>query len=44
MLMPAPYSNDLRQRVIDAYIAKAGLQRQLANLFQVIISFVHRLG
>ena len=43
MLMPAPYSNDLRQRVIDAYIAKAGSQRQLADRFQVSLSFVQRL-
>ena len=43
MLMPAPHSNDLRQRVIDAYIAKAGSQRQLADRFQVSLSFVQRL-
>ncbi len=41
--MPAPHSNDLRQRVIDAYIAKAGSQRQLADRFQVSLSFVQRL-
>ncbi len=41
--MPAPYSNDLRQRVLNAYIAKAGSQRQLAGRFQVSLSFVQRL-
>lgn len=28
--MPAPYSTDLRQRVIDAYEAKEGSQRLIA--------------
>lgn len=41
--MPAPYSIDLRQRVIDAYKAKEGSQRQLAERFQVSLSFVKRL-
>jgi transposase len=41
--MPAPYSNDLRQRVIDAYIAKEGSLRQLADRFKVSLSFVQRL-
>ena len=41
--MPAPYSIDLRQRVINAYEAKEGSQRQLAERFQVSQSFVTRL-
>jgi transposase len=41
--MPAPYSEDLRQRVVDAYKAKLGSQRQLAERFQVSLSFVQRL-
>lgn len=41
--MPAPYSMDLRQRVIDAYKAKQGSQRQIADRFQVSLSFVKRL-
>ncbi|MBW4594463.1 MAG: helix-turn-helix domain-containing protein [Brasilonema angustatum HA4187-MV1] len=41
--MPAPYSNDLRQRVIDAYTAYDGSLRQLADRFKVSLSFVQRL-
>ncbi|MDZ8258650.1 helix-turn-helix domain-containing protein [Nostoc sp. ChiQUE01b] len=41
--MPAPYSTDLRQRVVDAHQAKLGSQRQLADRFQVSLSFVQRL-
>lgn len=41
--MPAPYSTDLRQRVIDAYEANEGSQRQLAKRFKVSLSFVQRL-
>jgi transposase len=41
--MPAPYSIDLRQRVINAYEAKEDTQRQLAERFQVSQSFVTRL-
>ena len=41
--MPAPYSIDLRQRVINAYEAKEGSQRQIAQRFQVSHSFVKRL-
>jgi transposase len=41
--MPAPYSIDLRQRVINAYEAKECTQRQLAERFQVSQSFVTRL-
>ena len=41
--MPAPYSIDLRQRVINAYEAQEGSQRQIAQRFQVSHSFVKRL-
>lgn len=41
--MPAPYSLDLRQRVIEAYKAKEGSQRQLADRFKVSLSFVRDL-
>ncbi|WP_246162995.1 MULTISPECIES: helix-turn-helix domain-containing protein [Brasilonema] len=41
--MPVPYSTDLRQRVVDAYKAKEGSQRQLADRFKVSLSFVQRL-
>ena len=41
--MPAPYSIDLRQRVINAYKAKEGSQRQIAKRFQVSESFLKRL-
>ena len=41
--MPAPYSIDLRQRVINAYEAEEVTQRQLAERFQVSQSFVTRL-
>ncbi len=41
--MPAPYSIDLRQRVINAYEAKEGSQRQIAQRFQVSHSFVKKL-
>ena len=41
--MPAPYSVDLRQRVINACEAKEGSQRQIAQRFQVSQSFVKRL-
>jgi transposase len=41
--MPAPYSTDLRQRVINAYKANEGSQRQLADRFKVSLSFVQRL-
>ena len=43
MEMPAPYSSDLRQRVIDAYKSKEGSFRQLADRFKVSLSFVQRL-
>lgn len=41
--MPAAYSIDLRQRIINAYKAKEGSQRQLAKRFQVSLSCVKRL-
>lgn len=41
--MPAPLSLDLRQRVIAAYQAGEGSQRQLAERFQVSLSFVRDL-
>ncbi len=41
--MPAAYSIDLRQRIINAYEAKEGSQRKVAKRFQVSLSFVKRL-
>lgn len=41
--MPAAYSLDLRQRIVDAYQAKEGSQRQLAKRFKVSLSFVRDL-
>lgn len=41
--MPTALSVDLRQRVLAAYQAKAGSQRQLAERFQVSLSFVRDL-
>lgn len=41
--MPAPYSSDLRQRVIAAYEAQEGSQRQLAERFKVSLSFIRDL-
>ena len=41
--MPAAYSIDLRQKIINAYEAKEGLHRQLAQRFKVSLSFVKRL-
>ena len=41
--MPAAYSMDLRQRIINAYEAKEGSPRNLAKRFQVSLSFVKRL-
>jgi len=38
--MPASLSVDLRQRVIAAYQAKEGSQRQLAARFKVSLSFI----
>ncbi|MBD1868898.1 transposase [Cyanobacteria bacterium FACHB-471] len=41
--MPAPLSSDLRQRIIAAYDAKEGSQRQLAKRFKVSPSFIRDL-
>ena len=41
--MPAPMSVDLRQRILAAYEAKEGSQRQLADRFKVSLSFVRDL-
>lgn len=41
--MPAAYSVDLRQRILEAYKAKEGSQRQLAKRFKVSLSFVRDL-
>ncbi|MHC5614889.1 MAG: helix-turn-helix domain-containing protein [Nostoc sp.] len=41
--MPISYSGDLRSRVITAYVAKEGSQRQLAERFKVSLSFVRNL-
>ena len=42
--MPARLSVDLRQRIITAYEAKEGSQRQLAERFQVSLSFIRDLS
>lgn len=42
--MPAPLSVDLRQRVIAAYQAEEGSQRQLALRFKVSLSFIRDLS
>lgn len=42
-VMPVAYSEDLRRRVIEAYVAKEGSQRQLAQRFKVSLSFVRNL-
>ena len=41
--MPAPLSVDLRQQILEAYQAKEGFQRQLAERFKVSLSFVRDL-
>ena len=41
--MPAPLSVDLRQRIMAAYEAKEGTQRQLAERFAVSLSFIRDL-
>lgn len=41
--MPAPLSVDLRQRIVAAYEAKEGSQRQLAERFKVSLSFIRDL-
>ena len=41
--MPAPLSVDLRQRILTAYEANEGSQRQLAKRFKVSLSFIRDL-
>lgn len=41
--MPAAYSMDLRKRIIDVYETNQGSQRQIAQRFQVSLSFVKSL-
>ena len=41
--MPAPLSEDLRSRVIQAYNNKEGSQREIASRFNVSLSFVRNL-
>jgi len=41
--MPSAYSKDLRLRVIAAWQAKEGSQRQLAERFKVSLSYVQRV-
>ncbi|UJS05384.1 hypothetical protein [Cylindrospermopsis raciborskii] len=41
--MPKTYSIDLRNRVIVAWVAREGSQRQLAERFKVSLSFVKNL-
>ncbi len=41
--MPVSYSGDLRRRVLAAWEAKEGSQRQLAQRFKVSLSFVRNL-
>lgn len=41
--MPVAYSVDLRRRVIDAWKANEGSQRQLAQRFKVSLTFVRNL-
>jgi transposase len=41
--MPNPLSLDLRQRIIAAYDAQEGSQRELAERFKVSLSFIRDL-
>ena len=41
--MAAPYSLDLRQKILHAHQRGLGSQRMLADLFGVSLSFVERL-
>src|SRR5919198_5157731 len=43
MYMPAPYSNDLRWKVVNAYQNGEGDQQEIAQRFSVSLSFVKRL-
>lgn len=38
-----PYSVDLRQKIIDTYLAGGISQRQLAKRFRVALSFIEKL-
>ncbi|MEM6251329.1 MAG: helix-turn-helix domain-containing protein [Cyanobacteria bacterium P01_D01_bin.156] len=38
-----PYSIDLRQKIVDAYVASGISQRKLAEQFRVAPSFVGKL-
>lgn len=38
-----PYSPDLRQKIVDAYLRGDRSQRQLAKDFGVALSFIHKL-
>ncbi|WP_233154060.1 hypothetical protein [Scytonema sp. HK-05] len=41
--MPVSYFEDLRRRVIAAWLANVGSQRQVAQRFKVSLSFVRNL-
>lgn len=41
--MPAPYSKDLRWKVVNAYQNDEGNQQAVAHRFSVSLSFVKRL-
>ena len=41
--MPAPYSNDFRQKVVDAHTDQEGGYRKLAKRFRVSRDFVREL-
>jgi transposase len=41
--MAAPYSQDLRRGVMDAYYQKEGSQREIATRFHVSVTFVRNL-
>ena len=38
-----PYSNDLRQKIVDTYLKEQGSIREIAKRFQVSSSFVQKL-
>ncbi|BAZ90990.1 transposase [Raphidiopsis curvata NIES-932] len=42
--MPKPYSIDLRNRVIVAWVAREGSQRQLAERFKVSLSLCEKFS
>ena len=41
--MPAPYSNDLRWKVVNAYQNGEGVSQEIAQCFSVSLSVVKRL-